>query len=181
MTKQELRRELLAKRSAFLPEEKRLWDQAICTALSGILAEYKLVLAFYPIRSEPDILPALQSTSAKIALPKCDPAIGEMRFYQADWGTLTPGAHGIPEPNSQFSILNSQLRGALCLVPGIAFDRQGCRLGYGKGYYDRFLAGGAAEALGICYEALLLNQLPRDAHDMPARRILTERTIWRIK
>jgi len=179
MTKIELRRELLAKRNAIPPEAKHAWDKAIRDSLTGILREYEFVLAFYPIGSEPDILPVLKESSAIIALPKCDPATCEMRFYRADWETLTPGAHNIPEPNanSQFSILNSQL----CLVPGVAYDLQGYRLGYGKGYYDRFLARNTIDTLGICYEALLLERLPRDARDEPVRRILTERTIKHVE
>ena len=175
ITKQVLRKELLAKRSAIPQDEKLAWDQAICEALSGILKEYENILAFYPIGSEPDILPALKRAKAEIYLPKCDTAAGAMRFYKANWETLTPGAHNIPEPNSEFGIRNSELCEALCLVPGIAFDFQGYRLGYGKGYYDRFLARGGIETLGICYEALLLDALPRDAHDVPVRRICTEK------
>jgi len=177
--KKVLRQELAAKRNAIPPEAKHAWDKAICKALSGILKEYEFVLAFYPIGSEPDILAALKESAATIALPKCDPVTNEMRFYHANWETLSPGAHGIPEPkeNSRFAIRNSQL----CLVPGLAFDREGYRLGYGKGYYDRFLAQNEIETLGICYEAMLFDHLPRGAQDIPVRKILTEKpsSMWR--
>jgi len=177
--KQQLRRDLLAKRNAIPPERKRAWDEAICEALRGILREYELVLAFYPIGSEPDILPALKDASSTIALPKCSPATSEMKFYRADWATLTPGAHGIPEPLDEpdLRIDSAELQHTLCLVPGLAFDRAGYRLGYGKGYYDRFLARHAPATLGICYEALLTDRLPRGAYDAPVRRIITENNL----
>ena len=177
--KQLLRRELLAKRNAIPPDIKRAWDEAICEALRGILREYELVLAFYPIGSEPDILPALKEASSIVALPKCNPATSEMLFYQANWATLTTGAHGIPEPpnNPKLCIAQAELQSALCLVPGLAFGRDGYRLGYGKGYYDRFLARHTPATLGICCEALLVDSLPRGAYDAPVRRIITENNL----
>ena len=177
--KQLLRRELLAKRGAISPEAKRAWDDAICEALRAILREYELVLAFYPIGSEPNILPALQETSSTIALPKCSPKTSEMLFYQADWATLTPGAHQIPEPpdNPNLHITEADLRHAICLVPGLAFDRSGYRLGYGKGYYDRFLAQNAPATLGICCETMLTDCLPRGKHDAPVQQIMTENNL----
>ena len=180
--KQLLRRELTARRNAIPPDTKRAWDDAICEALHSILREYELVLTFYPIGSEPDILPALKEASTTIALPKCNPETSEMRFYPVDWATLTPGAHGIPEPQggTGLRITEAKLQNALCLVPGLAFDRDGYRLGYGKGYYDRFLARNAPAApvtLGICYEALLIDRLPHGAHDAPVQRIITENNL----
>lgn len=64
--------------------------------------------------------------------------------------------------------------GALCLVPGLAFDRAGYRLGYGKGYYDRFLAAHAVKAVGLCYEELLLTQVPRQPLDQRVGWLVTE-------
>ena len=183
--KQLLRRELTARRNAVPPDLKRARDEAICEVLRGILREHELVLAFYPIGSEPDILPALKDASCAIALPKCNPETSEMQFYQANWATLTPGAHGIPEPLGKpgLCIPDAELQHALCLVPGLAFDRDGYRLGYGKGYYDRFLAQNAPATLvtlGICCEALLMDRLPRGTYDVPVQRIITENNLWEL-
>jgi len=177
--KQLLRRELLAKRNAIPPDAKRVWDDTICGALREILREYELVLAFYPIGAEPDILPVLKESSSMIALPKCNPETSEMRFYPASWATLTQGAHGIPEPLGEpgLCITEAKLQHALCLVPGLAFDRDGYRLGYGKGYYDRFLARNSPATLGTCYEALLVDRLPHGAYDAPVQRIITENNL----
>lgn len=65
-------------------------------------------------------------------------------------------------------------QGDLCLVPGLAFDREGYRLGYGKGYYDCFLAAQPVRTVGLCFEALAFARLPRDGFDRPVCRLVTE-------
>jgi len=179
MNKQALRSELLTLRSAISPEDKRAWDAAINQAIIAHdwFRQAKAILAYYPIKSEPDIRPALEEAlrqGKEVCLPKCDPGTREMAFHPITaLESLRPGAHGIPEPenHSQFSTLNSQL----CLVPGLAFDKAGFRLGYGGGYYDRFLARhGGLRTIGICYEALLREHLLKDALDIAVERVLTE-------
>ncbi|MDR0531651.1 MAG: 5-formyltetrahydrofolate cyclo-ligase [Oscillospiraceae bacterium] len=167
-----LRRELLARRAAFAPERKRAADEAICLALRDVLENHALVLAFYPIGSEPNLLPALRAFHGQVYLPKCTPDAREMTFYAVeDWDGLRPGAYGIPEPRAALPARHA----TLCLTPGLAFDREGYRLGYGGGYYDRFLAGFSGESVGVCYEAFFMERLPRGAFDRPVGRVLTER------
>ena len=64
----------------------------------------------------------------------------------------------------------------LVVVPGAAFDRRGHRIGYGKGYYDRFLAETAAYKVGLAYDDLFFEKLPTESHDMAVDAVLTERT-----
>jgi len=66
----------------------------------------------------------------------------------------------------------------LVVVPGIAFDRQGGRLGYGAGYYDRFLARFKALRIGLCYDELLCDEIPTQEHDIPMDLVLTETTTY---
>ena len=180
MSKQVLRSELLALRNAISPEDKQDWDAKINEAIIGDawFRQTKMILAYFPIGSEPDIRPALGEAlrqGKEVFLPKCDPGTREMAFHQiTSLEGLHPGAHGIPEPEAnhyELCIMNY----ALCLVPGISFDRVGFRLGYGGGYYDKFLARhGHLRTLGICYEALLRDRLPKDALDIAVERVLTE-------
>ena len=65
----------------------------------------------------------------------------------------------------------------LVLVPGLAYDQEGWRLGYGGGYYDRFLKGFMGTSLGVIYDALLLNALPHDANDVQMDFIVSENGI----
>ena len=177
--KQILRRELLALRNAISLEDKRVWDAAINRAIMEHerFKQARNILAYYPIDSEPDIRPALERAlrqGKRIYLPRCEPATREMAFHQArSLEGLQPGAYGIPEPegNCALSIVNC----ALCIVPGVAFDANGFRLGYGGGYYDRFLARhGDLRTLGVCYEVLLRDSLPGDATDIAVKRVITE-------
>ena len=176
-SKQELRHELLALRNAVSPEGRQAWDAKINRAIMGDawFRQAETVLAYYPIGSEPDIRPALEEAlrqGKRIYLPRCIPETRVMTFHQvSSLEGLRPGAHGIPEPDGG----SESLCEGLCLVPGIAFDGGGFRLGYGGGYYDRFLARrGRLQTLGVCYERLLRASLPRDAADAAVDRVLTE-------
>jgi 5-formyltetrahydrofolate cyclo-ligase len=179
LAKQALRRELLAQRAALPPERKQTNDHALCGALREILQRYSLVLAFYPVGDEPNILPALKRCRGEIYLPTCDTKNFQMQFYLVEhWDTLQPGAYGIPQaPGTQALQLPNP--GALCLTPGLAFDCRGHRLGYGKGYYDRYFQQHKLPRLGICYEAFLRQRLPCGPQDLPVDWVLTEQRMLR--
>jgi len=93
---------------------------------------------------------------------------------------LHPGKFGIPEPDASARLL---LPGEidLAVVPCIAADRQGYRLGHGGGYYDRYLAQTKCTTVCLCRGRLLQNELPRDAFDMPINSILTENACINIR
>jgi len=78
-------------------------------------------------------------------------------------------------PGYRLDFPNTKGNCAACHVPGLAFDRRGFRLGYGGGYHDRLLAQpGRAITLGICYQALLLAEIPREPHDVPVEYLATQ-------
>ncbi|MCL1952977.1 MAG: 5-formyltetrahydrofolate cyclo-ligase [Oscillospiraceae bacterium] len=178
--KRTLRRELLALRNAIPPRDKQVWDAKINDAIlnDAQFRQSQAILAYCPVGSEPDIRPALEEAlrlGKALYLPKCKPGTREMTFHRIDsLENLRPGAYGIPEPeenNWQLFIVHCQL----CIVPGVAFDAAGFRLGYGGGYYDRFLARHARlRTLGVCYGVLLCASLPRDDTDIAVERVLTE-------
>ena len=70
---------------------------------------------------------------------------------------------------------------ALCLVPGLCFDGKGYRLGYGKGYYDRFLAKFRGATLGLCYNDFLQDCLPVGDYDLPVQQIATEDRVFAVE
>ena len=176
--KQTLRRALLAQRNSIPPDQKRAWDAAINAAIISHpwFQESQVILGYYPINSEPDIRPALEAALQQgktLCLPRCDPAKSEMTFHPVkDLANLKPGAHNIPEPPNNYALRITHYE--LCLVPGLAFDQTGCRLGYGKGYYDRFLSRFGGHSIGVCYGAMVQAALPRGAHDMAVEQIVTE-------
>ena len=87
---------------------------------------------------------------------------------------LRPGALGVLEPSPEQRIALTPESFDLVIVPGVAFDRFGGRLGYGKGYYDRFLDQTSAFRLALAFDFQLLETVPTEMHDVPMDGILTE-------
>ena len=99
------------------------------------------------------------------------------------WGWVGPdtrwrkGPHGIPEPAEAEWVPNGELR--VIVVPGLAFDAQGGRLGHGGGHFDRLLASGDAFRVGLCFENRLVKAVPMESHDVRMDAVATEkRTIY---
>lgn len=114
-------------------------------------------------------------SNKKVFVPKCFGM--EMDFYHLKNRThLKIGMFDVHEPDID-KCLKAKADNyihAVCIVPGLAFDYKGGRMGYGKGYYDRFLAGRGLYTIGICFDAMLEEKLPVEAHDIPVKMILTE-------
>ena len=89
----------------------------------------------------------------------------EMEFFDYEPTALADGAYGIAEPQGESVCAAAEID--LMIVPGVAFTREGVRLGRGKGYYDRYLAreGVRAYTVGVCYACQLLQELPSEEHD----------------
>ncbi|MCL2530597.1 MAG: 5-formyltetrahydrofolate cyclo-ligase [Oscillospiraceae bacterium] len=176
MNKAALRRELLAQRSAMPNKQAR--DAALCQAIivHPAFIQANEILGFFPIGTEPDIKSALEHALAQgkaLYLPCCTPETRVMTFRRIHaLNELVPGAHNIPEPPPYHLALSTKHL-ALALVPGLAFNEQGYRLGYGGGYYDRFLANFQGSTLGICYAAMI-GEIPTGPHDYPVDVVATE-------
>lgn len=107
----------------------------------------------------------------------CYPRVNgdELEFVAVgDLADLTPGAYGILEPGSGAVLPWEEID--LLVIPGVAFDLHGHRLGYGRGYYDRALARCRPdmERVGLAYQFQVVEQLPADGHDMRMTRVVTE-------
>jgi 5-formyltetrahydrofolate cyclo-ligase len=193
--KRTLRAKLLALRAQLPPTELARQNAALNEQIFRLRAfsDARLILGFYPVGSEkrgfePDILPALRQALAmgkRVALPRCRSAedgeadLREMDFFVVDaWENLRPGSFGIHEPDPALHERLERPEAGLCLVPALAFDRAGYRLGYGKGYYDRFLARFAGDALGVCLDGFLLRQLPRGYYDRAVRAVMQPKGLY---
>lgn len=139
------------------------------------------ILMFYPLNDEPDIAPLLQQalTAGKtIALPRYNSSLGvyEAALIRSLTEDLVPGRFGVREPSPNCPALPlNQLD--LTLVPGIAFDASGRRLGRGKGFYDRLLPGTTGMTLGLAFDWQESDALPTEPHDVELDAILTP-TRW---
>ena len=170
-------------RRAISPEVRADLDEKIArhaTTLPDFLSA-DVVLGFYPLRGEPDVLPILRlalSLGKRLALPRCHTESSTMTFHLVSSLEDTElGSFGIREPSADKPILTDFSR-ALCLVPALCFDRRGHRIGYGKGYYDRFLADYNGASVGIAYEELLFDRLPCEPTDKAIPMIITEGGIF---
>ena len=133
---------------------------------------------FSPIRMEADLLShigLMRERGIQAALPRM---CGDTLVFSKvqDVKSLRPGVFGIMEPPPENAEVTLQDLFAICL-PGLAFDRTGARLGYGKGYYDHYLkpdAGGRRPILiGVGYDFQLIESVPQDAHDQRVDYIVT--------
>ncbi len=107
-----------------------------------------------------------------------------LHAYSGDPNTLVRGAYGIAEPHPDWPVV-APGEVDLVVVPGVAFDRRGNRLGYGGGYYDRMLpdvkaANPAAKLVGLAYGFQIVPELPREEHDIPMNGVATEDGLLRF-
>lgn len=176
--KQGLREELLARRQAMTEVARAQAATAICEKLAEMLPRDGLVMAYSPVRGEVDPLPFLRlvwKRGGEVAFPVVVKGEGLVARRVSDLSQLEPAAFGLLEPTAQCPIVDPREIGAV-LVPALAYDLRGFRLGYGGGYYDRFLPllKPSTVTVGLVYEQLLVDQLPVEAHDRPVEWIVTE-------
>ncbi len=162
---------------------KSFKDEMICKSVlkSEFYRESKEILCFYPIKSEINtckIISAAFTDNKKLYLPVCLPEKGLMRFYLVNsFDDLKVGKFAIPEPDISSCNFADSFNDAICVVPALAYDYLGFRLGYGGGYYDRFLADFNFPKVGICYEEMLFERLPADNYDVNVDYIITEKRL----
>lgn len=177
--KSALRLRMRRRLRALSSDEVRTASEGIARGLSAVLPDDALIGLFAGVRGEPQLLPsALHVAGAKWAWPRCT-GPGVMQFHMMAQVPVERGAFGIPEPSSDAPELVPQALDAV-VVPGIAFTRDGFRLGQGGGFYDRYLARIRSDALvvGVCYSWQVVDALPTEAHDMTMTHVVTETKYW---
>jgi 5-formyltetrahydrofolate cyclo-ligase len=187
MTKSDLRQRLLEERAALSRDQVDGLSRGVVDNLRTLPLWSRLeeVLIYAPIRNEVNTLPLLDELwerGVRILLPRCRRcAPGEMEWAPATCHMdLRPGSFAIPEPDPQTCPPEDPLRPDCIVLPGVAFDRSGYRLGYGGGFYDRFL--GRADlsrtaAIGLAFSFQLIDRLPRDPWDHPVDIVVTDKEI----
>lgn len=183
--KARLRRELRAKNRALPPEYRAAADRAIRTHVleSPFYAAAETVFAYLGVGWEIETRPLLRQCLAegkRLCLPLCTgPHEMSLRLVSS-LSELTPGAYGIPEPPPESPALSPE-EAELALIPCVAADRRGRRLGQGGGYYDAFLPRFPGTALLLCREAAVLPELPVEKHDFPLPFLVTETKIFSLR
>jgi 5-formyltetrahydrofolate cyclo-ligase len=116
-----------------------------------------------------------------VAVPRCIDGTSLMQFYLINsLDDLEPGSFSVLEPIVDRCKKIDEFVHSVCIVPGLGFDMKGYRLGYGKGYYDRFLEGYKDKTIGICYNSCLKNLLPHGKYDKPVDILISEKFMKRI-
>lgn len=179
--KAEIRKIYLKKRSSISIDEKTESDQIITENIVNMqeFQTCQTLLIYVSTEDEVntrDIIHIALDKGKKVAVPRTYPSELVMEFYEIrSLDDLKPGRYGILEPNPISEKRVSDMANALCLVPGLCFDDCGNRLGYGGGYYDRFLQNFSGVAAGLCRSIQLYEgRLPCEANDIPVRLIVTE-------
>lgn len=134
------------------------------------------VLVFYGTGREPDTVPlilALLDRGKRVALPVVLPHRGMEARQVLDLEQLVPNRFGIPEPDGACPVIEkSEI--AAALIPHLMVDREGYRLGWGGGYYDRWLADFPGFTACICRPGRLVDHMPREEFDVPVQLVLIE-------
>ena len=182
MTKNELRKLLKERRATVSADERKQLDRAIVENVlaSDAYQSADTLLLFAPLAGEVNLLPlvrAARKDGKQVAFPRCDTEKSSMDFFiLLPEHRLAPGAYGIPEPPMEAPLCVPTER-TLCLCPALSLDPTGNRLGYGKGYYDRFLAKFPGICASVVYTKMMVKSLPAEEHDLPMKLIFTEKRV----
>jgi len=185
--KNEIRAQYKAMRAEMTAEERSARDQRICDLfLSSITYRYAKVLLMYaPLNGEIDVMPIAKQALADgktVAFPRCSKNDCTMEYHVVQSvDELIVGSYGISEPPADAPVRYAADCTAdehpVCLVPGLVFDRAGYRVGYGKGYYDRYLNAFPGVRVGIVYADCVLGEIPRGRFDLAVDVLVTDKGV----
>lgn len=181
MNKEQIREEMKQKRSALSPEERKLYDQAMLESFLQLkeYLECQSLFAYVSFGTEPDthqlIYQALRD-GKKVYVPRVEGP--EMEFYRiTSLEGFKTSKYGISEPlpskSERFHYLGEN---QLMLMPGLAFDQYGGRIGFGAGYFDKYLEGYLPEKfckVALAYEFQIKESLEIEQHDIPTDILVT--------
>lgn len=179
MTKTELRKSIrLHNQEKLTPDNKARWSQAIVQRIQSLdsFAQAQRIGLYHALPDEPNLSFLLEEFHHKkeLFIPRVEGDDIAFYAYTGEKDLDRHGAYGIAEPTADMSAAIDPSSLDLLLVPGVAFDRNGNRMGRGKGYYDRFLPATHAKLIGITFSYRLLDTLPTDPWDLPMHGIITD-------
>ena len=175
MDKKEIRAMIRTKKRAMTPEQIVSASRKLGELFraSELYQKAEAIYGYLPYNQEVRTVPMLEQAIAdgkRVAVPKCYG--DEMRFiWMDDLSAVAPGYANIPEPIADGPVADDPH--ALVLMPGMAFDPKGHRIGYGGGFYDKFLAAEPEHpTLALCYDFQVLEKLETEEFDIPVDQVL---------
>ncbi|MBR5870224.1 MAG: 5-formyltetrahydrofolate cyclo-ligase [Clostridia bacterium] len=185
--KNEIRARYKTYRASLSQEERAARDGSICSRfLASITYRYaKVILMYAPLADEIDVMPIARQALADgktVAFPRCSKTECTMEYHIVDSvDALTSGSYGIMEPSEDAPVWHAKDCDAeahpVCIVPGLVFDRAGYRVGYGKGYYDRYLGSFPGVRVGMVYADCVLPLIPRGRFDLSVDVLVTDKGV----
>lgn len=163
-------------------EHKKELDLKIITNILSLdeIKKSETVLSYVSTQAEIEtdyFLNKMLMQNKCVAVPKCVENTRNMNFYKINSLSDTfKQSFGVREPNESCQKL-THFENSVCVIPALMFDKEGFRLGYGKGYYDRFLSDYKGIKIGICYQNCLVDKLPHGFFDIAADIIVTENKV----
>ena len=179
LNKNELRQKYRALRDSFGEDFINEASLLACENLANCkeFINSDLVLLYYPTKNEISPLPIFElclKMGKTVAFPVCQRETSNLVFKKINTlDSLSCGNFGIFEPNENCELVFPN-QNTLCIVPAVAFSCDGHRIGYGRGFYDRFLANFKGVSAGFSYSLLVFDKLPHKKHDIPLDMIITE-------
>ena len=183
--KDDMRDEYKQRRLLMPMDERQRRDEAICRAAESLVSfRYaEFVLLYAATQGEIDVTAIAEEALRKgktVLFPRCDKKTHTMKYHSVkSLDELVPDAYGIcepPETNPIYDVENEK-GSAVCFVPGLVYDKCGYRLGYGKGFYDRYLSAFSGCTIGVVYSDYILNEVPRGRFDVSVDILLTEKGV----
>ena len=187
MDKKQLRKSIMQELTMKSPEEKRLIEhQIINTLLSSALWEQSKIIGITISKQvewdTKTIIKTAWKQGKSVCIPKSYPNKHEMIFYKINsFAQVEKQHHNLlePIPSKTEKIKKSQID--LLIVPGLLFDKNGFRIGFGGGYYDRFLVDFPNDTLSLLSRSQLVNEIPSEIFDIPVNYLVVEDKIIKRK
>jgi 5-formyltetrahydrofolate cyclo-ligase len=188
--KQEIREHVLKQRRQISPETRSEYSRLIHERLFrlDVFRDAASIMAYMDFRNEVETIPVIKhclSQGKRIVLPVSmkkprQLLLSEVRDPEAE---IAAGTFGVPEPLKEYIRPFPAEDLDLILVPAVAFDSLGYRIGYGAGYYDRFLAGltRIIPTIGLAFEVQIIDRVPAEPTDWPVDYIITEKRLINCK
>jgi len=187
--KQTIKSGILEKRKSFSKEEVREKSEQIKERLCSLdeFKKSKNILTYVSFNNEVDTINTikglLDKNEKKVIVPFVEKGNPILQLSEIkDFNDLEPKTYGILEP-MEYKIKKFDIgKLDLVIVPGVVFDKNGHRIGYGYGYYDRLLGklNENATKIGLCYEFQLIEKIPEERHDVPMDIIVTEEKVFKV-
>jgi 5-formyltetrahydrofolate cyclo-ligase len=178
-TKEELRRKGLRQRSSMPEKEVKEKGRKIQEKILEITDRDDTVMTYVSYRNEVEtdlLIEKLLERNQALVVPKTSG--DEMKAFRIQsMEELEENSKGIREPKDAEQISKASID--ICIIPGVKFDRKGNRIGYGKGYYDRFLENFQGQKIGLTYQKLMEEKIPTDEWDIQMDKIITEENVYR--